>query len=108
FLLLAGAGDEDGVVARAELRRAARLREALGLALAVGGHAVHARLQAVPRRGQVAAVALHVDHGLAVGRELRLDVQAGLGRQDRLRAAARRDAAHRAEILVVPGREHDL
>jgi hypothetical protein len=75
---------------------------------AVGVDDVQPRVLRPVGRGEIAAGHLAEGHPPAVGREARLDVVAGLGRQHLRAAPAERRDAHRAEGLVFEGRIDDV
>ena len=102
------AGDVERVVVGAELRRLAVLGDAARLALAIGRCDVDAGLQAVPGRGQVAALGLLVRDAAAVGREGRRQVLAGLRRDDGVAAAGQVEHAHAALVGVAPAEVDQL
>src|SRR5690606_38954517 len=98
--------DEDAVVAGAELRRRARIGN-LDRFAAADGNAVDARLAAPQGRAQIAVAGRAVDDRLAVRREARLQIVAGVGRDGPAFAACDGNHADGAQLVVVPGRVDD-
>uniref|UniRef100_A0A0N4Z2Z0 BON domain-containing protein n=1 Tax=Parastrongyloides trichosuri TaxID=131310 RepID=A0A0N4Z2Z0_PARTI len=105
LLAVAGA-QEDAIVAGAELRIGAGISDLDRLA-AAHGDAVDARFAAPHGRAQIAVAGGAIDDRLAVRREARLQIVAGVGRDGAAFAAGDGNHADGAQVLVVPGRVND-